>query len=302
MVNLPDVDIATIIRNLTATTILVGLVLFGRFFLLRSVRTRLALNKDTRLHWTVMIRNLSILITMLGIGVIWAHEIRVMALSFAAIAVAMVIATKELIVCVLGGILRGGTQPFSVGDRIEVQHHRGDVIDQSLLTTTILEIGPGNTSHQYTGRAITIPNSLLLNNPVINETFTDEYVLHVFTFPMSIYEDFQLAERLLLDAAQEECKSFLEQARHYMRKMAKDKDLDPPNVEPRISLGFPEPGQIHLLVRIPAPARRKGRIEQAILRKFMKHYAACLAEYRNNSGYQFSSAGSVINLPVKDRG
>mgnify|MGYP001215256827 CR=1 FL=1 len=60
-----------------------------------------------------------------------------------AIAVALVIATKELILCVSGALIKGGARSFNIGDRIQVKEFRGDVIDQNLLTTTILEVGPG---------------------------------------------------------------------------------------------------------------------------------------------------------------
>src|SRR5690606_6017211 len=220
---------------------------------------------ETRLRWSVLIRNASFLLMLFGAGVIWAEELRTVAFSFAAVAVAIVIATKELILCVMGGFLRSSDRAFALGDRIEINHLRGDVVDHSLFTTTILEIGPGHSIHQYTGRAIVLPNSAFLVSPMINETFMDEYVLHVFTLPMSLEDDWRAAERALLQASLEESQSYLTQAHSYMQKLARERGLEPPNVNPRVSLIFPEPGRIDLLVRIPTPARLKGRIEQAIL-------------------------------------
>jgi small-conductance mechanosensitive channel len=142
-------------------------------------------------------------------------------------------------------------------------------VDQNLFTTTLLEIGPGQSSHQYTGRAIVIPNSLLLNTPLINETFTHDYVLHVFCIPLTSADDWQRSEQLLLEAAQIECGPFLDQARMYMKNIESQHGLDSPTVAPRVTLQIPDPGKINLLLRIPAPSRRKGRLEQAILRRYL---------------------------------
>ena len=198
---------------------------------------------------------------------IWAEPLHTLAVSFIALAVAVVIATKELILCVSGSVVRATSKSYAVGDRIEIAGKRGDVVDQNLFTTTLLEIGPGQSSHQYTGRAIVIPNSLLLNTPLINETFTHDYVLHVFCIPLTSADDWQRSEQLLLEAAQIECGPFLEQARMYMKNIESQHGLDSPTVAPRVTLQIPEPGKINLLLRIPAPSRRKGRLEQAILRQ-----------------------------------
>jgi small-conductance mechanosensitive channel len=246
------------------------------FLRMALVRTVLGLDKqhlEVRRRWIVNIRNFSIAVVLLGLVLIWQQQLWTIAVSFIALAVAVVIATKELILCISGAVVRASTHSYSVGDRIEIGGKRGDVVDQNLFTTTLLEIGPGQASHQYTGRAIIIPNSLLLNTPLINETFTEEFVLHVFCVPLNSSDDWQRAEQMLLEAAHIECSPFLEDARTYMKSIESRHGLDSPTVAPRVTLQIPEPGKINLLLRIPAPARRKGRLEQAILRRYLSEWA-----------------------------
>jgi small-conductance mechanosensitive channel len=259
--------------RLISSAILVVSVVFLRMALVRAV---LGLDKqhlEVRRRWIVNIRNVSIAVVLLGLVLIWQQQLWTIAVSFIALAVAVVIATKELILCISGAVVRASTQSYSVGDRIEIGGKRGDVVDQNLFTTTLLEIGPGQASHQYTGRAIIIPNSLLLNTPLINETFTEEFVLHVFSVPLNSSDDWQRAEQMLLEAAHIECSPFLEDARTYMKSIESRHGLDSPTVAPRVTLQIPEPGKINLLLRIPAPARRKGRLEQAILRRYLSEWA-----------------------------
>src|SRR5690554_3863890 len=98
---------------------------------------------ELRRKWLVQSRNGIILIFILRLILIWGEELRTLALSVVAIAVAFVVATKELILCVTGSLLKAGAGSFNIGDRIQVKDFRGDVIDQTLLATTILEVGPG---------------------------------------------------------------------------------------------------------------------------------------------------------------
>src|SRR5690606_21856396 len=120
-------------------------------------------------------------------------------LSVVALAVALVVATKELILCITGSILKTGAQSFKIGDRIQIKDFRGDVIDQNLFATTIMEIGPGKLTHQRTGRVTVLPNSLFVSEPVINESYTHDYVLHVFTVPFKRQDDWQSAQKSLLE-------------------------------------------------------------------------------------------------------
>jgi hypothetical protein len=216
-----------------------------------------------------VIRNVIAAIFVIGLAFIWAHELSTFAVSLVAIAVALVLATKELILCFSGTVLRAGANAYALGDRIEIGGTRGNVIDHNLLATTVLEIGPGHSSSQYTGRAVVFPNSLLLSHPVINETYMKEYVVQVLTIPLTMEDDWQAAEKLLLEIAMRECGPFMEEARVHMKQLEGKAWLDAPSVEPRVSLHLPEPGRIHLLLRIPSPAHRTSRLEQAILRLFL---------------------------------
>ncbi|MEQ8819858.1 MAG: mechanosensitive ion channel family protein [Sumerlaeia bacterium] len=245
-----------------------------RWITLRRVQKKEGLSQEDRRRFVVNIRNSSLLLMLVGLGIIWAEGLRTIAVSFVVVAGAIVIATKELIMCISGAVLRNISDSFQVGDRIEVGTTRGDVVDRTFLTTTILEIGPGATSHQHTGRSITLPNSLFLTQAVVNETYTEDYVLHSFSVPIKIDEDWQRAERLLLQAAKEECSSYFETARNHLRRASLEFGLEPPNADPRVSLITPEPGRINLLVRMPVPARAKGRIEQAIMRRFLYAFHA----------------------------
>jgi small-conductance mechanosensitive channel len=240
--------------------------------LLRTISVRAVrksnLPMEIRRRWVVQIRNTTILLVILGLTVIWATEFRAVALSIVAFAVALVIATKELILCLSGALLRA--RAFSVGHRIEIGRILGDVIDVGALATRLLEVDP--VTLERTGRSVTIPNSKFLDDPIINESFTGNFVSHVLRIPLAAGIDWHEAEAVLRECAREECSAYLDQAKSHMERAASEEALDPPIVGPSIRVLIPARGQIDLLLRFPAPVRKRERVAQRIVRRFLETY------------------------------
>lgn len=260
--------------NLWVSRVLMSVaVVFGalvlRWMLLKGVAQMPIKSQELRRRWILTVRNLTLLLIAVGMVLIWAEELRTLAISLVAVIVAVVLSTKELILCITGSFLKASSGAFSIGDRIEVNHIRGDVIDQTLLSTTLMEVGPGEATHQHTGRVLVIPNALFLTSPVINENYTGEYGVHSFCVPIKRDEDFLLHEHALIEAAAEVCGPYMAKARASMDYLTRTESVDAPSVEPRVTISFPKPEEVNLVVRVAAPVQRKGRIEQQIVRKYL---------------------------------
>ncbi|MCK9505318.1 MAG: mechanosensitive ion channel family protein [Porticoccaceae bacterium] len=245
------------------------LALFVAIAIIRALSTRFIRRTvtapDLRRRWLVQSRNGIILLLLLGLVMIWGNELRALALSIVAIAVAFVVATKELILCISGSILKSSARSFNIGDRIQVKDFRGDVIDQKLLTTTILEVGPGKNTYQRTGRMVVIPNAIFVSEAVVNESVTQNYVLHIVSVPFKREDNWRAAQEALLDAANRHCQPYLEKARRYMGRISEQLGLIAPSVDPRVTIEVPKAGEIHLVLRFPSKAAERDHIEQAIL-------------------------------------
>lgn len=259
--------------NLVSTVAVVAGLLVVYHLVRRTIRRSNWPTAEARKRWIVMSRNITVLLLLLALVVIWAEQLQTLALSLVAIALALVIATKELLLCIGGEILRSSTRLFTVGSRIECNGVRGDVIDLNLLTTTIMEVGPHHAAHQYTGRAVLLPNSLFLTHPVYNESFTRHYLLHTFRVAVRP-EAWAEAERCMLEAANEACESYLDVARRHIERIGDREGLDTPSAEPTVALGVTEPDRVHLVVRVPVPVRHKNSVEQRILRGFLERFEA----------------------------
>lgn len=258
-------------RNLIATAAVLIVALIVRFGSRRWIRRAPTASEQTRLRWFSTARNLTLAFAIFAVGLIWANELQTFALSMVAIAAAIVLATKELIMCLSGSLLRAGSGAFAVGDRVEMGGVRGDVIDTTLLTTTLLEVGPG---HMRTGRSVTVPNSAMLSGSVVNETFMDEYVVHVITVPVDPKTGWEAAEAALLEAATEACDEYVEPARRFMDALSARHGLPKLSVDPRVLVSIPKPDELALVLRVPSPVRERGKVEQRILRGFLHRRTA----------------------------
>src|SRR5690554_2201486 len=257
---------------LLITTAILLITVFMLMFLARKYIQKNVMATDLRRKWLVQSRNGLILFLLLGLVIIWGEELRTFALSVVAIAVAFVVATKELIMCISGSILKTGARSFNIGDRIQIKDFRGDVIDQNFLATTILEVGPGKITHQRTGRMTVIPNSMFVSEPLINESFTHDYVLHVFTVPFKREENWQAAQQAFLDAANKQCAPYLDEVRGHMKRISSQRGLKVPTVEPRVTVQVPTAGEIHLIIRIPTKSGERGFLEQSILTEVLSKH------------------------------
>lgn len=260
------------IRNLVFSVILIAILMLIRFIVNRIVTPRMA-SAEERRRWISGSRNTIALVLVLGLAAVWANAIHSFVISVIALAAALVIATKELLLCLSGSFVRTVGASFTLGDRIEWGTVRGDVIDISLFTTTILEVGPGQSFHMPTGRTVIVPNSKLLDTPVFNESKTGKYVVHTLRIPLEMTADLERAQRAALDSIHEVCQDYLEAAREWMEGLEHTHNfIHTPSAEPRVYLHVADPNRIDMVLRFPSPVRRQGRVEQAILRRFLCAY------------------------------
>ena len=71
-------------------------------------------------------------------------------------------------------IMLGGK--FRIGDRLEIDGTRGDVLDIELFRTTLLEVNGWLQTDQPTGRVVTIPNNHIFKTKVFNFTHGHPFI------------------------------------------------------------------------------------------------------------------------------
>ena len=260
-----------IYEKLILTAVLILIVFLVRLGISRVVSRRERLEIHHKRRILVTVRDILSVLLFISFVILWYPQLKTVATTVTVIAVAIVIATKEYILNITGFLHRSSVRMLGIGDRIEFGEFRGDVVDTTLLGITLLEIGPG--TNQYTGKTIYIPNSVFLNNTVKNETRMRQYVFHIIQFPLAKEDNWETSEKILLEIAEEIVAPYIDEVRQYMKKITRRHSLEVPAVEPRIYIQMPEPEQLNLVLRMPVPIQRRGRVEQQVIREYLSRKA-----------------------------
>lgn len=256
-------------QNVVNTLILISMAVLGRFLLVRMIKGRVRVLSDSRRRWISVVQNSTILFLILGFIFIWSPQLSTFALSLTAFAVALVVATKEYILCMVGAIYRATSNPFAVGDWIEIQNLRGEVLTEGILTTKLQELGTGSARFKYTGRILTLPNSLLLTHTVYNEQFRKYHLHHRFKVivePGIDPTEIISAALPLLAPADEEADRKAQQS---WEKISRKAEIEFPSREPNISVETSDIGKIIFSITVfctPADAALiEAKLTQFIL-------------------------------------
>ncbi len=254
-------------RAAVALGFVVG-VLVVRALLTRMI-LRTNLSNQSKLRWRAQLRNAMVAVVLLGLTLIWAEQLRTFAISIVAIAAAVAITTKEISACLLGSLLRASGKGFEIGDRVQIGEVRGDVIDVGPLTTSLLEIGVPPSIHARTGRVITLPNSIFLTTGVFNETMAHNYALHVVRVPLAAEDDWRSASARLERLGRDACSDYFADGSESMTRLARDRGVSPPKLDPSVYVEVPEPGRVDLLLRVLVPARDRDAVGQSVIQRFL---------------------------------
>lgn len=119
-------------EKVIVTALLVGMALLASHLWARYLSRGSISAEKRRLH-LVWARNIIWFAALLVIVSVWASTIAGFALSVAAVAGALLIVSKELVMCVHGYLYVTLVQPFKIGDVIEFNHLHGRVVISTCL-------------------------------------------------------------------------------------------------------------------------------------------------------------------------
>jgi len=242
-------------------------VLLFRWSLVAAIRKQSDYFTDRQRWWISLVKNISTALILAMLFVVWAPEVEKFALSITAVAVAVVIATKELLLCLSGAIWRGASRPFSVGDWIEVGGHSGEVIEESLFSTTLQEVDPRD--YELTGRAIWLPNSLFLSQPVVNQNFRKRFIFHQFTLHWEPVIDAEAAAGRIRAAVDAKAAEFADLAHRYAKVIEKSWGAHFRSPEPRVRVRVTELAKLAFEVSLFCPREKAAEVEDAAVRAML---------------------------------
>ncbi|BFM50698.1 mechanosensitive ion channel domain-containing protein [Marinomonas sp. THO17] len=268
-----DLSIITDHVELVLTLALILLVYIIRRYTKRAIRLNQHIDHDKKRQRINAADNSFNFLFVVGLILIWSSELQNIAISIAAFMVALVIATKEFIACIVGAFYRASTRPYQVGDWIKVANFEGEVTDSDWLSTTLFEVDLKGGSYAYTGRTTVVPNSVLLLHTVQNLNYMRRYVTH--TFSISRQSDdvnlFDIKEQII-GKIREYSEHFHEVAIRYNSLIEKRLDINISGPEPRVRITTTPEGFNIFTVSLFCPTDEAVEIEQKVTEDFMRFW------------------------------
>jgi small-conductance mechanosensitive channel len=149
---------------------------------------------------------LTVLAVIVVIAVYFLEDLKSVAAVLGIAGAAVIIALGDLCSSFAGWFVISASRKVRVGDRVEIDGHRGDVVDIQLLRTTLLELNSWLGVDEPTGRVLVIPNSFIFKSPVLNYSTVHPFVWGKLDITVTYETPAADAEALLMRVLTEETK------------------------------------------------------------------------------------------------
>lgn len=255
------------------TSVLVIMATFlVRYILIKKIKKKREILTKEQRRWVNRLNNASTTFVAILLFFIWAPQLQTLALSLTAVAVAIVLSTKELLMCLTGGFLTVSSKVFEVGDWITVDDITGEVMSITAMTTTMERIETDKKSYQFTGEIVQIPNSVFLTKNVENKMFLKDFIYYDFSITVQ-YADLDTA--LLMTKLKKICSKyyaeFEDKAVALNKRIEKKAGVDFPDPHPQFFLRTSDLGHNVYSVTFFVPTRDAQKIASSVTCDFLSY-------------------------------
>jgi small-conductance mechanosensitive channel len=187
-----------------------------RTLAMRIINKRIA-DIRNRYIWRQTISYIILALGILLVIRLWFEWFQSILTVLSLIAAALTIVAKELILNFLayGIIIWRGL--FTVGDRIQIGDHAGDVTEIGPSYFSLAEIGHWISTDEPTGRSVKVPNSTILTQPVANYARGMSLIWNEITISLTASSDWRQAKSLLITIGQKRGYTVTEEEQHALR-------------------------------------------------------------------------------------
>ena len=143
--------------------------------------------------------------------------------SLGVVGFAITFALQQPLFSLIGWLYIMIKRPYGVGDRVAIEGSKGDVVDVDFFVTTLWEInGEIVSSHQPSGRVVTLPNSVVLSSHVHNYSYQDfPHIWNELSVQVAYETDLAFARQLMVEEADDYLGAEMERAiERYRERLA----------------------------------------------------------------------------------
>lgn len=252
----------------------VGVFVFG--WLIRQVFIQvLNRNVEDVHHRFNLMKRVSRIITIFSIILViglWTPNLNEILAALSLFGAGLAIVNREVILSAVAWLHIVTRQPFSIGDRIEMNGVSGDVIDIKLLSTTLMETRNWVEADQSTGRIMRIPNNWVFQYAIQNYTQGFDYIWNELSIHLTPKSDWNLARDIMMSLAQESSAIVEHQVKSQLKSMSQEYLVYYSALTPFVYVKLDEKGVL-LTLRYLCKARNRRGSEHAMTIRMLEEFA-----------------------------
>lgn len=216
---------------------------------------------------------LSYFLILLFLIRIWVSESGSMATYFGILSAGLALALKDPIVNIAGWFYLTFWRPIDVGQRVEINGSKGDVIHIGFFNFTVNEIGNWVESDQSTGRIIQIPNAKIFTEQQAIYTKGFEYIWNEIPVLITFDSDWKKCKTLLTEIINKSCEETTKEAQKKLKEATKDYVIYYNKLTPIVYTDVKDSGVLLTIRYLCSPYNRRGS-QQLIWERILNLFEA----------------------------
>jgi small-conductance mechanosensitive channel len=253
---------------LTAVFILVAYNAISRFVLPRRYQ------KEELFLARRLGRYATTLLVTAVVAVYLLEDLRLIATTLGLVSAAIVISLQDVCASFCGWFVIMAGQKFTIGDRLEIEGVRGDVLDIQLLRTTLLEINNWLGVDQPTGRVIIVPNNFIFKTKVFSFTHGHPFIWGKIEVTVTYNTPAAGATALFQKVLEEETREDFAEARRVSAEMERRYGVEDADYRPKIYTRIADSGVTFSLLYVShyrSSSSTRNRINRRLIAELESH-------------------------------
>ena len=162
------------------------------------------------------------------------EDVRLLATTLGVASAGVVIALQDVAMALFGWCTIILGRKFTVGDRLEIDGVRGDVLDIQLMRTTLVELNNWLGVDQPTGRVFIVPNTFVFKSKVFNYSHGHPYIWGVVDVTVTFATPAASALSLFQKVLDEETREAFDEARVAAQEMERRYGVEDADYHPKV--------------------------------------------------------------------
>ena len=180
------------------------------------------------------------ILIILAASIIYSDKLGGLTVAFGVAGAGIAFALQEIIVSIAGWIAITFGRYYKVGDRILLGGVKGDVIDISVMRTTLMECGEWINGDLYNGRVVRISNSFLFKDPVYNYSGDFPFLWDEIVVPLKHGSDVKEVKEIFSNIADDIVGEYSQKASLAWSELVNKYMVENAQVKPLITVTFNE--------------------------------------------------------------